>query len=187
MIEDRLWLTTSEGIISQTQTCKNLGPQASWRSTRCQQRPDPTIATTIISKYLEYRYCPAQVQVPVPTNPKAQPRLWGSGALGLCVDLGFVFYHSSHIQSSDFVFRHLVVSVYWILKSYQRSYNTKLRNINWRWSTFNKTSRDAKIQRINKRRLWREENPCSPLWKTSKEDRATSIPSSQLLRSNLIN
>ena len=71
MIEDRLWLTTSEGIISQTQTCKNLGPQASWRSTRCQQRPDPTIATTIISEYLEFRYCPAQVQVPITTNPKA--------------------------------------------------------------------------------------------------------------------
>ena len=50
MIEDQLWLTTSEGIISQTQTCKNHDRPASWRSTRCQQRLDPTIDTTIISK-----------------------------------------------------------------------------------------------------------------------------------------
>ena len=59
MIEDQLWLTIIEGIISPTQTCKNPGPQASWLNrpqsrSRCQWRPPlprpDQASVTIISK-----------------------------------------------------------------------------------------------------------------------------------------
>ena len=152
MIEDWLWLTIIEGIISPTHTCKNPGPPASCpsrpqSSTRCQQRPlglrPGPASVTIISK------CPVFYVLSFISHPII-PCL-------ICV-----------------WFTDLIVSVYWILKSYQRSYNTKLRNINSRWSTFNKTSRDAKILQTM-RHLWSEENLYFRLWKIFTKDRDALI------------
>ena len=152
MIEDWLWLTIIEGIISQTHTCKNPGPPASCpsrpqSSTRCQQRPlglrPGPASITIISK------CPVFYVLSFISHPII-PCL-------ICV-----------------WFTDLIVSVYWILKSYQRSYNIKLRNINSRWSTFNKTSRDAKILQTM-RHLWSEETLYFRLWKIFTKDRDALI------------
>lgn len=125
MIEDQLWLTIIEGIISPTQTCKNPGPQASWLNrpqsrSRCQWRP------------------------PLPRPDQASVTIISKTGV-LC----FIIYLTSYALAWLFIWWSYYL-VYWILKSYQRSYNTKLRNINSRWSIFNRTSRDAKIQQTKR-------------------------------------